>query len=135
MDLTKLLLGSVAILSLGLASIYIAERLRWRESRRGFALIALLACTVFAAACALLHLHGRGSFAAAGYAKTLLQMAFAAYFLVSLSYLFHCVEWVLTRIGRRVFLDELLSRILALAVFAGTDLALFFILLFAFGGM
>jgi hypothetical protein len=118
MDFVKMTLAAMAVLPLGLASIHITEKLRWYESKRNLYLVAAAAFAAFATACALLALHDGKPFSAGGYARNLLQMAFLTFFLVAAAYLLHCTEWVLTRLGRKVHMDELFSRLLALGVFA-----------------
>jgi hypothetical protein len=118
----------MAVLPLGLGSIHITEKLRWYESKRSLWLVAAAASGAFATACALLTIHSRAgdmnSFGSpetgffATYARNLLQMAFLTFFLVAAVYLLHCTEWVLTRLGRKVYMDELFSRLLALGIFA-----------------
>ena len=128
-------LVSAAILPLGLGSIQVMETLRWYESRRGIWKIAVLTDLFFLTACAFLAVYREGPFGAVLYLRTVFEMLFAGYFLVALAYAFYCGHWVITRLGRRVFLDELLSRLFALAVFAVIDLAAFLVLLFVFGSI
>ena len=132
----------MAVLPLGLASIHITEKLRWYEARRNLWLVAVAALGAFATACALLTLNRNtgdmNSFVSpevgffAEYARNLLQMAFLTFFLVSTAYLLHCTEWVLTRLGRKVYMDELFSRLLALAVFAAATTICYLALILLF---
>jgi len=143
MDYMKITLVSLTILPLGLGSIHIAEVLRWFEPRRGLWKIALASGAAFACACGGvatlvkvpvgLLFHRGVSFIAVTYLETVVQMLFATYFLVALVYLLHCVVWVVTRFGRRVFMDELFSRLVVLAVFTVIDLGAYLILFFVFG--
>jgi len=139
MDFVKMALTAMAVLPLGLGSIHVTEKLRWRESKRGLRLAAAAALIAFAAACALLALHrkSRGGdtalFLSPEFARTLLQMAFLTYFLVAAAYLLHCTEWVMTRLGRKVFMDELFSRLLALGIFAACAVACYLALALLFG--
>lgn len=128
-------LVSLAILPLGLGSIHVMETLRWYESRRGIWKMAVLADGLFLTACVFLAIYREGRFGAALYFRTVFEMLFAGYFLVTLAYAMYCGHWVLTRLGRRVFLDELLSRLFALAVFASVDLGAYLVLMFVFGGV
>jgi hypothetical protein len=133
MDTVKMALVAMAVLPLGLGSIHVTEKLRWRESRRGLRLAAAAALVAFCAGCALLALHHDKPFSAGGYSRTLLEMAFLTYFLVAAAYLLHCTEWVMTRLGRKVFMDELFSRMLALGIFAAAALACYLALALLFG--
>ena len=121
MDPLKMALVSMAILPLGLGSIHLAETLRWYEPRRGLWKAALAADGTFIAACVLLTLRRLEHFSFSVFFEIVLQMMLAAYFLVALAYLLHCVVWTTTRLGRRVFLDELFSRVLVFALFAAAD--------------
>ena len=129
MDFVKMALVSMAVLPVGLGSIHVAETLRWYEPRRGLWRIAIAADSAFFAACALLMLHRGDAFTAGGYFLTVFQMLFAAYFLVALAYLLHCVTWVMDRLGRNVHLDELFSRLIALAIFAAVDVVVYLAML------
>jgi hypothetical protein len=135
MDPLKTAIVSLSILSLGLSSIHAAEKLRWFEPRRGLWKIAAAAVSIFAVACALLMLHRGIPFGPAAYFQTLLRMLFLTYFLVALTYLLHCMEWVITRLGMRVHLDELFSRLLTLAVFTAFALTACLALLIFFDGI
>jgi hypothetical protein len=135
MDPVKMAFVSLAVLPIGLGSIHVTETLRWHEPRRGLWKVALAADTTFAGACALLLLYGGTPFSLAAYLQTILQMIFTAFFLAALAYLLHCIVWVLTRLGRRVYLDELFSRLLALAVFAVLDAGAYIALTLFYGGV
>jgi hypothetical protein len=80
------------------------------------------ALLLFAVACVALTLHRHDRLEALPLLRTALQMLFAAYFLVALAYLLHCTAWAITRAGQKVHLDELFSRMIALAFFALVDL-------------
>jgi hypothetical protein len=133
MEPLKIVLVCLAILPLGLGSIHVAEKLRWYEQRRGLWKVATASGGAFACVCAFLLLYSGAAFTVGAYLKTLLQMLFATYFPVALAYLLHCVVWVVTRLGRRVFLDELFSRVLVFAIFGAVDLGAYLILSFFFG--
>ena len=132
MDFLKIMLSCLAILPLGLGSIHTAEVLRWYEPRRGLRLIVPGSFAAFACACALIVLYRGVPFGFDTYLETVVQMAFATYFLVALVYLLHCVAWVITRLGRRVPMDELFSRLVVLTVFSLVDLGAYLVLVLAF---
>ena len=122
-DSFTILLAGTAILSAGLGSIRFAERLRWRELHRGEWRVLAAAATVFSCACTLLARHRMGALAPAAIGRSALEMFFAACFLCAMAYLLHCFAWVASRFGRRVFLDELFSRLWTLAAFAAMSIA------------
>ncbi len=136
-------LVAIAVLPLGLGSIHVTEKLRWYEAKRSLWLAVAASLGAFATACALLTLHRNSgdmnSFVSpeggflAGYARSFLQMAFMTFFLVAAAYLLHCTEWVLTRLGRKVYMDELFSRLLALGIFAACAVVSYLALALFFG--
>ena len=134
MDTVKMALVAMAVLPLGLGSIHITEKLRWYEARRSLWFAAAAAFAAFATASALLALHSEEPFSLGGYARILVQMAFLAFFLVAAAYLLHCTEWVLTRLGRKVYMDELFSRLLALGIFAAATTISYLALALLFSG-
>jgi hypothetical protein len=133
MDPVLTALVTLAVLPMGIASIHVAEKLRWYEPTRGIWLIAIAADSTFVVTCILLTFHRSESFTLSAFFKTLLQMLFVTYFLTSLAYLIHSGAWVLTRLGRQVHMDELFSRLIVFGVFAVVDLAAFLALFLIFG--
>ena len=107
--------------------------MRWYEPRRGLWKVVITSGGAFACVCALLLLYSKAAFTVEAYLQIVLQMLFATYFPVALAYLLHCVVWVVTRLGRRVFLDELFSRVLVFAFFGAVDLGAYLALSFFFG--
>jgi hypothetical protein len=128
MNLTTSFFATAAILPLGLGSIYVSETLRWHAPRRCLAVAIPGMLIAFSFFCAALTLHRYARLEVSLLLKTALQMVFAAYFLVALAYLLHCVTWAVTRLGRNVHMDELFSRMLALAIFSAADLGAYFCL-------
>jgi len=132
MDPVLTALVILAVLPIGIASIHVAEKLRWYEPARGIWLIAIVADSTFLAACILLTLYREDSFTFSAFFKTALQMLFITCLLASLAYLTHSGIWAFTRLGRHVHLDELFSRLLVFAVFTVLAFAAYLALVLVF---
>lgn len=128
--LTGLLI--LAVLPMGIASIHVAEKLRWYEPPSKLWKIGIAADCTFLAACILLTFYREDSFTFGTFFKTVLQMLFITGLLASLTYLLHSGVWALTRLGQNVHLDELFSRLIVFAIFASLAFAAYFALVLLF---
>jgi len=122
----------LAVLPMGIASIHVAEKLRWYEPPPRLWKVAIAADCTFLAACVLLTLYREDFFTLGAFFKTVLQMLFITGLLASLAYFLHSGVWVLTRLGQNVHLDELFSRLIVFAIFASLAFAAYLALVLLF---